>query len=293
MVDPLALRHRLDSFPRLCDRGGVARVGALVEQIRRTIREPSRLRRLHYSTVLAAAHGIVEPDDAGLLARLFGVAPDAHERLVEDLVGDAAFADAVDRRHRAVRGTALRLFADASERDADARLRLLYCCVRLQRPRVLVETGTFDGVSTCVILKALADAGGDGRLVSIDLPPHAPVPASTDRMAATTLPPGQRSGWLVPDALRDRWTLREGSSRDLLTPALVAIDGLDAFFHDSLHTTAHMTWEYDVAWPALAPGGLLVSDDVFWSPAFWRFCRRRRVRGLIARGMGLVRKPGL
>ena len=274
----------------------MARVGALVEQLRRTVREPSRLRRLHYSTVLAAAHGVVEPDDAGVLARVFGTDRAAQDRLVvdrlvADLVGDGAFTDALDRRHRDVRGTGLRLFAAASERDADARLRLLYCCVRLLRPRRVVETGVFDGVSTCVILKALADDGGDGRLVSIDLPPHAPVPGSTDKMAATTLPPGQRSGWLVPDGLRARWTLHEGAARELLPAVLDASGGLDVFFHDSLHTTAHMTWEYDVAWPAIVGGGLLLTDDVFWSTAFWRFCRRRRVRGVVARGMGIARKP--
>jgi predicted O-methyltransferase YrrM len=261
--------------------------------MRRAVREPRRLRRLHYSSVLAAAHGVVEPDDAGVLARIFGLGREAHDRLVADLVGDGAFADAIDRRHRAVRGTPLRLFADASERDADARLRLLYGCVRLLRPRAIVETGVFDGVSTSVILKALADDGGGGRLVSIDLPPRAPVPGSTDKMAATTLPPGQPSGWLVPDTLRERWTLREGSARELLPSVLSAIGPLDAFFHDSLHTMAHMTWEYDVAWPALVAGGLLLTDDVFWNTAFWRFCRRRRVRGVVARGMGLVRKPPL
>jgi predicted O-methyltransferase YrrM len=259
--------------------------------MRRAVRDPRRLRRLHYSTVIAAAHGIVEPDDAGVVARVFGVGREEHDRVVGDLVGDVAFADAIDRRHRAVRGTPLRLFADASERDADGRLRLLYGCVRLLRPRAIVETGVFDGVSTSVILKALADDGGGGRLVSIDLPAHTPVVGSTDKMASTTLPAGQRSGWLVPDVLRERWTLHEGSAHQWLPSVLSTLGALDAFFHDSLHTAAHMTWEYDVAWPALAAGGLLLTDDVFWSTAFWRFCRGHRVRGLVARGMGLVRKP--
>ena len=113
------MADRLDSLPRVCDPGGVARVGALVEQMRRAVRDPGRLRRLHYSSVVAAVHGIVEPDDAGVLARVFGVGREEPDRLVSDLVRDGAFADAIDRRHRAVRGTPLRLFADASERDAE------------------------------------------------------------------------------------------------------------------------------------------------------------------------------
>src|SRR5262249_47718656 len=58
------------------------------------------------------------------------------------------------------------------------------------------------------------------------------------------------------------------------------------------HTHAHMAWEYATAWPALADGGLLLSDDVFWSTAFWRFARQVKTRGRIVRGMGFLRKPG-
>src|SRR5262249_34042922 len=147
--------------------------------------------------------------------------------------------------------------------------RLLYYCTRLARPEVVVETGVFDGFSSAFILKALRDNGG-GRLCSVDLPARTPVQASTDKMAFDVLPPGAEPGWIVPDALRARWQVRLGPSRALLEPWLAELETIDLFFHDSEHTDANMTWEYGAAWPRLAPGGLLVSDDVFWSPAFRR-----------------------
>ena len=77
-----------------------------------------------------------------------------------------------------------------------------------------------------------------------------------------------------------------------MLPALLAEVGeIDLFFHDSLHTYANMSWEFEVAWPALRDGGLLVSDDVFWSSAFRRFARAVGAHGRITRGVGFLRKP--
>lgn len=263
---------------------------ALREQIRRIGRDPARLARLHRSTALAAAHLLLEPDERGVLARLFDVPAGTFASLERDLVGDAAFRDAVATRHAAVRGVPLHLLGATPSEDDHPRWRLLYYAVRLLRPAAVIETGVFDGISTCFLLKALADNGA-GRLVSIDVPPRAPVRASTDRMRFTALPAGCAPGWLVPDRLRERWTLELGSSRERLPACLARLGAVDVFFHDSLHTATHMRWEMEAAWPALAPGGLLASDDVFWNAAFWSFCRRHGVRGMVARGMGMVRKP--
>jgi hypothetical protein len=52
-----------------------------------------------------------------------------------------------------------------------------------------------------------------------------------------------------------------------------------------------MWFEYNAAWPALRPGGVLISDDVNSTEAFRRFAAqegRRPVR--LARGMALLQK---
>ena len=148
----------------------------------------------------------------------------------------------------------------------------------------------FDGFSSAFILKGLRD-NRRGRLCSVDLPARTPARSSTDKMVFDALPAGADPGWLVPDALRARWTLRLGASAHVLAPWLAELGTIDIFFHDSLHTAANMLWEYSTAWEALAGGGLLLSDDVFWSTAFWRFRRRVGGYGRVVRGMGFLRKP--
>lgn len=260
-----------------------------VHQMRRALREPQRLRRLHYSAVLASLRTLVEPDEERFVCGWFGVDPASFRRLERDLVEDGEFLRDIESRHREVRGWPIRLLGSVGAADHDRCHRLLYYAVRMVRPTVMLETGVFDGLSSAFALKALRD-NDHGRLCSIDLPARRPVRASTDKMVVDVLPRGADPGWLVPDALRARWTLRLGTSAELLAPWIAELQAIDLFFHDSLHTAANMTREYETVWPALTSGGLLVSDDVFWSRAFWRF--RRRVGGdtRVFRGMGWARK---
>src|SRR5262245_58058523 len=236
-------------------------------QLRRALREPRRLARLHHGTVLASLRSIVEPDERRFVCEYFRVGAAAFRCLEADLRDDTDFIQSVEARHRELRGSSIRLLGEVGTRDHDRCHRLLYYCTRLHRPAVVVETGVFDGFSSAFLLKALRD-NGHGRLCSIDLPARTPERASTDRMPFDTLPDGAEPGWIVPDGLRGRWTLRLGCSRTVLPPCLAQLGTIDMFFHDSLHTHAHMAWEYAAAWPALAGDGLLLSDDVFWSTAF-------------------------
>jgi predicted O-methyltransferase YrrM len=164
--------------------------------------------------------------------------------------------------------------------------KLLYLTVRLARPETVVETGTYNGTYTTFILLGLRD-NGRGRLVSIDLPARTPIRHAIDN----PLPRGCDPGWIVPDELRDRLDLVLGDARRTLPSALERLDGIDLFLHDSLHTTRHMLFEYRRAWLALRPGGFLLTDDAFMTPAFWWFTRRRRVPLLHVGAMGMARKP--
>lgn len=165
----------------------------------------------------------------------------------------------------------------------------LYVAVRLSRPQTAFETGVFDGVSSAIILLALS-RNGQGSLVSIDLPATETIEGSTNFMPETTLPPGSQPGWLVPDYLRDRYRLVLGDSKALLPDLLAQYQKIDLFFHDSLHTFEHQYFEYTQAWPHLSDGGLLLSDDIFWNPAFYRFCKEQRRRYVRLEGFGAVRK---
>ena len=52
-----------------------------------------------------------------------------------------------------------------------------------------------------------------------------------------------------------------------------------------------MLFEYRLAWRRLRPGGLLVSDDVFWNPAFWAFTKLHRVAFRHIGTVGVTRRP--
>lgn len=152
---------------------------------------------------------------------------------------------------------------------------LLYLVVRSLRPQRVVETGVEYGWSSRAILSAL-DANGEGRLSSIDLPTVGAgrtysdgtfVRAHVDAVADT--------GRAVPAYLRDRWDLRVVATPEESTAALVDVtkEGIDMFLHDSEHSYENMTKEFQIAWAALRPSGVLYSDDADWNAALQDFGR--------------------
>lgn len=133
----------------------------------------------------------------------------------------------------------------------------LYTLVRLLKPRSIVETGVASGKSSTMILLALHHNGG-GDMLSIDLPNAA---GDTLSDGALTHTGTNRPGWLVPEYLAKRWTLRLGDSRNLLPKAVVDAHPIDMFFHDSLHTNEHVAFELNTVRPHLSPKALVVVDD--------------------------------
>jgi len=140
---------------------------------------------------------------------------------------------------------------------------LCYAIARTMRPKTVAETGVCYGVTSAHLLAAL-EGNGEGQLYSIDLPP---------------LGKNNRDyvGWLIPDELRNRWTLRRGTSRRLLRPMLKEVGTIDLFVHDSLHTYKNMKMEFGLVWPRLSPGGVLIADDIEGNAAFQEFAGRSDV----------------
>lgn len=162
--------------------------------------------------------------------------------------------------------------------------RWLYGAVRVTQPSVVVETGVASGSSSWLILNALA-RNRSGSLYSIDLPNHDPAKPYNVGMEAET-------GRAVPDALRARWRLSLGDSRLLLPELLGELAPVGLFFHDSEHTLAAMTREFEAVLPRLEPGGLIVSDDVQKNRAFDNVTRRHGLRSYTFRKGGTARRDG-
>ncbi len=138
---------------------------------------------------------------------------------------------------------------------------IIYALVRLLKPMKVTETGVANGISSFFILSAM-EKNAQGRLVSIDYVPEG---------GPAFLPEGRQAGWLVPDGLRGRWDFISGKTSEKLPPLLDRDGKIDIFIHDSEHTYENMLFEYGAAWPHLKEGGLLLSDDTGFNPAFREF----------------------
>jgi hypothetical protein len=146
--------------------------------------------------------------------------------------------------------------------DGDSSLSRAAWCVTLHTaPETVIETGVAHGVTSRIVLEALAQ-NDRGHLWSIDLP----FPFD-HRLHGET-------GVVVTEACRSRWSYLEGTSRQRL-PALVAEVGhLDMFIHDSLHTAENTVFEMEQAAAGLSAGGVMLVDDIDSHQGFATFAGR-------------------
>ena len=164
----------------------------------------------------------------------------------------------------------------------------LYGFCRKLAPKIVVETGVHYGASSAFILQALYD-NNCGKLYSIDLPDQQYL--RDDGSIHHDVFNPNKVGFAVPETLRGKWQLVLGDAKQKLPEILAALDSIDIFHHDSMHTYEHMQFEYNTAWPKLKAGGILMSDDVTWNDAFTDFCRDRNVESHTIRGAGWAFKP--
>jgi predicted O-methyltransferase YrrM len=151
----------------------------------------------------------------------------------------------------------------------------LYWLVRKLKPKTIVQTGVCNGMSSAFMMLGLVKNGSDGSLHVIDLPP---VFNSKDagwtikgKVYGVVIPEGKSSGWMVPDAYRDRFEVWTGDAKVLLPKMVDKVNAIDLFYHDSDHTYNHMMFEFHEAKRKLKPGGLIVGDDVSWNASLWDF----------------------
>lgn len=156
-----------------------------------------------------------------------------------------------------------------------------YAIVRAIKPRLIVETGTHDGLGSVALLSALqrnAEEGHPGRLVTID--------------------PREGTGWLIPGRLRRNLTLIRASSYEALPYCLDAAP--DIVIHDSDHTVECEAWELETGIQLGAR--VLLSDNAHattalrdvamrhgFSYSFWK--ERPQGHWYPGEGIGMARDP--
>lgn len=160
----------------------------------------------------------------------------------------------------------------------------LYFLVRAYKPKVVVETGVYRGISSALILGGLRD-NNLGKLYSIDLP-RAKYTSENGTVDFSPLSGREVTGFAIPDDLKSRWELILGDSRVELPKLLDKLGTVDMFYHDSEHTYAMMMWEYKTVFPFLSGNSIISSDDVNWNTAFQDFCRSRKLMANIVAERG-------
>jgi predicted O-methyltransferase YrrM len=121
---------------------------------------------------------------------------------------------------------------------------LLADVIRREKPATMIETGVESGYSTEHFLVAMDD-NGKGHIWSCD-----PAP----------------SGFYDANPIKHpRFTFLKEASYTALDKIYVKTGPLDFFVHDSDHSYACQTWEYEWAWGHVRSGGIIASDDTMWS----------------------------
>ena len=161
----------------------------------------------------AADAAAVEPDRISLLAREL-IADEELSREVTARIGERR-----DRRRVPRWG----------------RRALAYALVRALHPRLVVETGTFDGLMTRALERAL-EREGRGRLVTID--------------------PDPAAGWLS-SGLAERVCARAADA----VPRLFGSGEIDLYIHGSNRDERGDRDELEAAGPRLAPRAVVMSDN--------------------------------
>ncbi|MEU9504717.1 class I SAM-dependent methyltransferase [Micromonospora sp. NPDC048170] len=147
------------------------------------------------------------------------------------------------RRHieSATAGAARRGLADKQVRYA--RRIGWYAIVRATKPAHVVETGVDKGLGSCVLAAALlrnAADGHPGRVTSLDINPEA-------GYLARVAPWSEVVDLVIGDSIA----------------SIAALDRpVDLFLHDSDHSRAHEKREFEAVEGRLAPGAILLTDNV-------------------------------
>ena len=164
----------------------------------------------------------------------------------------------------------------------------LYSFLRERQPELVIETGVCNGLSTATILKAMDD-NGKGQLYSIDLPR-----TTEGQSSSAVIPANESPGWAVPDYLKGRWEFRKGNTiyrtPEILEELHEKGRQIDIFIHDSEHSFEAMMIEFSLAWKHLRTGGLLLADNVDFSPAFDVFAETKGLQKYSLAKMGLLEK---
>lgn len=229
-----------------------------------------------------------------LIADYYGVDYSKLKSYYDELQGDKKFLKALNERIKNCRnlypkGLFLRRNINSVDWFGNQRV-ALYVLIRLLKPTVCVETGVFYGGTTTFILNALKK-NKKGRLISIDLPDNKLSRAYFHRHEkvgdSEIIPKGLKTGFLVPEYLKNRWDFIEGDSLKVMKKIK---GGFTFFCHDSEHSHDFILKELEIAKEKMPLNSTIFVDDIDWSNGFFEFCVKNKIYPLFLSDNG---KDGL
>lgn len=127
----------------------------------------------------------------------------------------------------------------------------LYAYILRVKPRVIIETGVANGITTNIIMQALEKTGGE--LHSFDI----------DQRCKNVY--SGHGNWHFHQLVKPY-------SRNLIQLS-AKISNVGIWLHDSNHGYLWQNFEYKLAYQKLSKDGILVTDDIDSSPAFGEFAK--------------------
>lgn len=160
-------------------------------------------------------------------------------------------------------------------------MNLLYYLSEYIQAQKVIETGVAHGWSSLAILLSLSQRSGS-RLISTDMP--------YAKMGNENF-----VGCVVPDQLKNKWTLLRLADKSGLPKALMQFDEIDLCHYDSDKSYEGRKWAYPKLWNKLRSGGLFISDDVGDNIAFKEFAESMEIKPTIVKFksqyIGILNKP--
>jgi hypothetical protein len=140
------------------------------------------------------------------------------------------------------------------DRPSFTRILILAVLIKSKKYKLLIESGTQNGISTSLIKSLMISLDAPVNIVSFDVVDHPKVIESGVRYHVLSQP------------IRKNFKIES-----------LKLDSSEAiFFHDSDHSKENMDFELDWAWNVLKVPCLL-SDDVEGNFAFTNFCKKNKV----------------
>lgn len=137
---------------------------------------------------------------------------------------------------------------ELSSSDA-AKGRVLSAAVRVMRPQNCLELGTAYGMSSLFVLSQLASNRGAGKLTTVEFfEPQFGIASS-----------------LLNERYGDRVDCRKIEIGERLPELADSLGDIDFVFHDADHTGEVYIRDFQMLEPHMAPGGVILFDDIRWS----------------------------